>query len=285
VKAKLECLICGLKQGLRTARQAGASEDVQHRLLVELMGTLAGADLSLTPAQVSQGVYEAVNRLTGVEDPYAEAKARHNQAALGLLDRLHEAVRRSADPLSTALRLAAAGNIIDLGVLEDRHVDEHLESVLRVELARDDSALLLERLRKPCSILYLLDNAGEIVFDRVLMEQLRGHDVCAVVKSGPIINDVTRKDAETVGVDQVARVVELGCNSIGVNLERASEEFHRCFRQADVVISKGQGNFETLDETPAEIFFILRVKCDIIARHLGVDVHDSVLIRSPALER
>ncbi|HOX40237.1 MAG TPA: ARMT1-like domain-containing protein [Candidatus Brocadiia bacterium] len=285
MKSRLECLICALSQALRTARQAGASEGVQRKILDELMGILPGSDLNMSPAEISQDAYATVSRLTGVADPFHDAKKRHNAVALALYPRLREIVDSSDNRLETALRLAAAGNIVDLGVLEDDEIAAHLDDALRVTLARDDSADLLAFLEKPRRVLYLLDNAGEVVFDRVLMEELAGHKVQAVVKSAPIINDVTREDAEEAGVAEAAEIIELGCDSIGVNMRRAGTEFRKAFESADVIIAKGQGNYETLDRWDANIYFILRAKCPIVAEELHVKLHEAVLIHSPVYAR
>ena len=237
-----------------------------------------------SPALLSQIVYATVREMTGVADPFAQARRETNRRALALLPELRRRIAASPDPLHAAIKVALIGNVVDLGIgghafdLE-RDIAQGLDAVLAV----DDYPAFRAALKDCRRLLYVCDNSGEIAFDRLLIEDLRARcQVTASVKSRPIINDATMQDAEEVGLPAVADVIETGSDDIGVNWERASREFIAAFRAADLVLAKGQGNFETLDETPGEIFFLLKAKCPEVAAELGVSEGALVFLCSRA---
>jgi uncharacterized protein with ATP-grasp and redox domains len=193
---------------------------------------------------------------------------------------LKEKIARSLNPLETAVRLAIAGNIIDFGPnsrLEDRHVRDAITHAFRAKRLGLDEEDFRTAVMKADKILYLADNAGEIVFDRLLIEQLPYEKITLVVKAGPIINDATMNDARAAGLTDLVEVIDNGADAPGTILEICSEEFRRRFDQADLIIAKGQGNYETLSNVDANILFLLKVKCPVIARHLGSELDSLVL--------
>ncbi len=127
-------------------------------------------------------------------------------------------------------------------------------------------------------MLIIGDNAGETIFDKVLIEELLNLEIIYAVRSGPIINDATIEDVELAGLNRQVRLISTGCDAPGVIRTECSQEFLKIFDEADIVISKGQGNYETLSEEEREIFFLLKVKCPVIAKHIGVDSGDYVFI-------
>lgn len=279
MKARVGCIPCFVKQGLSAARLSTQDPAAQQRVLDEVLRRIQGLSLESSPALLSQIVYAAVREMTGVADPFAEAKRRTNRLALELLPELRRRIAASPDPLHAAIKVALVGNVVDLGI--GGHVFDLERDIARgldADLAVDDYPAFLAALKG--RLLYVCDNSGEIAFDRLLIERLGAHcEVTASVKSRPIINDATMEDAEEVGLPAVARVIETGSDDIGVNWERASREFTEAFRAADLVLAKGQGNFETLDETPGEIFFLLKAKCPEVAAELGVGEGAQVFLR------
>jgi len=240
---------------------------------------MEGISLDRAPAEISDKAVKTVCNLLANEDPYRESKHKHNQEVLKLYPRLKEVISKADDRLHTALQLASAGNIIDLGIVPTFDIEKTIEEVLSRGFAVDHYNQMKERLPSAKNILYIGDNAGEIVFDKLLIEELSPLPVTFAVKEGPILNDVTKEDAREVGMDKVARVISTGQQVIGVNLPEASPEFRRLFEEAEIIISKGQGNYETLDGTSDRIFFILRAKCNCVARSLGVREGNVVLLR------
>jgi len=203
-------------------------------------------------------------------DPYLKIKKEYNQMMLDLYPSFTEMVEQSDTPFDTAMRLAIGGNVIDFGAKYQFDVMETIHSALESELAIDDSASLQQALGSAQSLLYIGDNCGEIVLDKIFLEHLNVPEKIFVVRGGPIINDITLDDARMVGMEKVARVVTTGDDSPGAVWERSSEEFRTLFKEADVVISKGQGNLEGLIERKHKnLYYLLVTKCELIAERIG----------------
>lgn len=274
VKATLDCLECIVSQALRAARCATSDEATQRRILDEVMARIPAMDLSESPAALSLAAYEVTRALTGVHDPYREAKREQNAMALALEDELRALMHDSPDPLDAALHLSAAANVIDLGTMHAHDIDIHaaIDQVMHERFAVDHSEAFKESLAHCSDFLFLLDNAGEIVFDKMLIEEvLKYTRVTAVVKGGPIINDATMEDAEQAGLTEVCEVIDNGGAFVGSPLHLVPGRFLERMRRADVILGKGQGNYETVDDFPGDVFFILRAKCRVVAQHMGVN--------------
>ncbi len=286
MKTELECLPCFFRQVSRTLRHAGVNGDEGRTIMRRVGEIIELADLDEAPARISTELHRTLRRHTGV-DPYRHLKEGSTNSALALLPRL----RRSAapvpgqDPLEAAVRVAIAGNVIDFGIYDEFDLEASLVQSLQMPLASAPYRSFVRALEQSHTILYLCDNAGEIVFDRVLLDLLRaaGKDVTAAVKGCAVINDATRDDASAAGLEESARVIDNGSDGIGTLLETCSERFLDAYRSADMVISKGQANFETLlAEKDRRIFFLFKVKCPVVARSLGRPEGDIVLMNGCA---
>lgn len=281
MEACLDCLQCIASQALRAARLATNDETVQRQILDTCVAAIPGMGLGRSPAVLSLVVYETTQRLAQNPDPYRVLKREQNAMAQEIEDDLRLMVRESADPLDTALHVAAAGNVIDLGTMHAHEIDIHaaLEEVMRERFTVDHTEDFRNSLSRCNDLLYLLDNAGEIVFDKILIEELQKHtQVTAVVKAGPIINDVLLDDARDTGLTQLCEVIDNGGAFVGSPLELVPGSFLERMRRADVILGKGQGNYETIDTFPGDVFLILRAKCEVIARHMGVRLGQVALI-------
>lgn len=281
MKATLDCLACIAAQAVRASRVATNDISMQRRILDETVAQIPGMDMEWSPAALSSPLYHLAGKLSGNPDPYAELKRAQNAVALAMEDVLRQRVRQSRDPLDAALHLAAAGNIIDLGVQTSDAVDIHaaIEEAFQDSFAVNHMDTLRESLASCRDLLYLLDNAGEIVFDKILIEELQQFtSVTAVVKAGPIINDVMMADAEQVGLTKLCEIIDNGGAYVGAPLNLVPQHFLDRMTRADVIIGKGQGNYETVDDFPGNVFLILRAKCECIARHMGVRYGQIALI-------
>jgi uncharacterized protein with ATP-grasp and redox domains len=281
VHTNLDCYPCFLRQALSAARRAGAAPALQREILLETLEQLRALPPEATPPTMADDIHRLVRSRTGNPDPYREAKAEATREALAWLPVLREHARTAPDSLEIAVRIAIAGNIIDLGAAETYDLDQTLARVLTAPLAINGLAALRHALGAAESILYLGDNAGETVFDRVLIENL-DRPVTYVVKAAPIINDATREDAEAAGLDTVAEIIDNGSQAPGTVLDRCAESFRERFSRATLVIAKGQANYETLSTVSAPVFFLLQAKCTVIAADLGVDP-GAFVIKGPAL--
>jgi len=281
VKATLDCLECLVAQALRAARVATDDPVLQREILNHVAAQVPSCDLGKSPGELSLVIYETVRAVTGIADPYRAIKRAQNEAALALEPELRALVAGAADPLAAALYLSAAGNIIDLGVRHNGGIDVRatVEEVMREGFAINHTEALRDSLARSRDLVFLLDNAGEIVFDKILIEELLKHTrVTAVVKAAPILNDVLREDAEQVGLASLCEVIDNGGAFIGSPLGLVPPAFVDRLRRADMLVAKGQGNYETLDEFPGDVFLILRAKCEAIAAHMGVKYGQVALI-------
>lgn len=274
MKTALECLPCYLRQTLQVARISTTDPKLQLEALRRVAELTNGMDMERTPPENSVSVYQAIAEITKCADPYLAIKRESNEQALALLPDIRREVERSDDPLALALRLAIGGNIIDYGAMHSFDIDAAMKRCLSAPFALDDSLELIQRVRslgKGAKVLYLADNSGEIVYDSLVVEALvdQGCEVTVVVKSGPIINDALLADAHACGLEETARIMENGTTCPGTPLESCSPELLQAFQEAELIISKGQGNFETLSEAEAEIYFLLTVKCSVVGAHLA----------------
>lgn len=279
------CIPCYLKQVINTFNQVGVEDEKAQQLLRTVLPVICTLDPRKTPAENSTVLLHKLNELLRNPDPFLRAKQKSNELALRMLPRLRKIVEESTDPLFTACKVAIAGNIIDLGILENFDIDASIENALGSDFAHNDAQFFKSQVEAAHRILILGDNSGEIVFDRLLVEQLKclNKGVVYAVKGGTILNDATMEDAETTGMVEAVKVIDNGTNYIGTILEHCSQEFCQVFFNSDVVISKGQGNYETLESTPEageKTFFLLRAKCPAVARKLKVKLGDIVLARN-----
>jgi hypothetical protein len=276
-----------MRQALHAARIATPDERIQRKVLDRVATLLPGLPSSATPVDMGRQIYKAVSEITGSSDPYIEIKREYNDRALEIYPHLQGHIQASPDHLLTAVKLAALGNIIDFGANPKFDLDKSIEEGLAREFTDSDYPLLTQRLAEVEGVLYIGDNAGEIVFDRILVEQLNqlGKKVIFVVRGAPIINDATMDDAYYVGMDQVAEVITSGVDGPGTTLRFCRSEFIDVFRKADLLLAKGQGNFEGLSDEHAPLFFLLTAKCPVIAHELGVEVGALVLHAQAGLKR
>lgn len=269
---RLPCIPCLV--GHAHDISAGVDDaDAREAFIREVLACIANMDYNRTPPLAAMDIYALLAKTTGLEDPFAEVKRASNRKALDLLDWARSVVAASGDPLDAALRIALAGNIIDYGRCSADGVDmrEVIHTYLAAGFALDQRDVFRRRLDEARSVLYVLDNAGEIVFDRVLIEQIGPSRVTCVVRGGPIINDATMEDAVSTGLVDACRVISSGVAASGTPVEACRDEVRDAFASADLVIAKGQGNFETLFDENREVFHLFMVKCPVIARELGVD--------------
>jgi uncharacterized protein with ATP-grasp and redox domains len=282
MKLNLDCIPCFQRQALQAVRFISDDEELHDKVLREVTKKLLESDWNLTPPELAHEVHRIVKSVTNEKDPYKEVKKESNDLVLKMYPALKAKVEKSNDPIRTAVRLAIAGNIIDFGPLQGFNLEEAIREVLKRKFAIDDYEKLKEILKDAETLLFFADNAGEIGFDKLLVETLlkaKSFDkISFVVKGGPIINDATLEDAVYMGLCDLPNVdfLKLSNGEAGTGPERNSRAVKRWIRKHDLVISKGQGNYEGLSEND-ELFFLLMAKCPVIASDLGVEVGDIVL--------
>ena len=281
-----DCIPCFVQQATEAVEMCVSDRAQRERLLRRLLKEVADADWAVMPVVIAQRLQRIIRAETGVMDPYRALKDSMNHIALKLMPALTEVVRRHADPHEAVVRLAIAGNLLDSGAktgITAGELPKHLETIWEKPLVGEAADLFGAAEAAKC-ILYLADNAGEIVFDRLLIEALPAEKITVAVRGTPVINDATLEDAETAGIPEIAPVITNGSDAPGTILKECSEDFRYWFDRADIIIAKGQGNYETLSDTSKEIFFLLTVKCPIIAAHIGAPVGNMVIYRRNGLK-
>ncbi len=279
MRAFLECISCIVRQTIEILYRIEKSDKKRRKILSAVIKKLAKTDIhKLTPPEATKFAHDEIQRLSGIKDLYKEPKRQNNLEALELYPHLKKLVKKARDPLLMAIRLAIAGNIIDYGALAEFNIRQTIKDVLKKKFAVLDYKRFKRDLKKAQRLLYIGDNAGEIVFDKVLIEELlKQVEVVFAVKSKPVLNDVLVADAEMVGMDKVVKIVKSGSDHAGTTVSKGTKEFKRLFKKADIVIAKGQGNFETLDRERGNIYFLLKMKCPCLAKASGLTKGDIIL--------
>ncbi len=255
---------------------------VHEQIVREVLSWTGDMNMEATPPVLAQKIHRRLREITGTSDPYREAKDTHNHLALSLVPELRIEIEKSSDPLMMAARLAIAGNIIDLGArdnVSETDIRQSIRQALSDPLA-DEQDEFRQAVAEARDILYLADNAGEIAFDRLLIERLLPKQITVAVRGAPILNDATMTDAQIVGLDEIAEIIDNGSDAPGTILEECCTTFTDRFLDADLIIAKGQGNFETLSDQPFNIYFLFKAKCPVIAAHVGLPVGTQVMMRS-----
>ncbi len=276
----LDCISCFVRQALDAARLATDDEQIHKKVVDRVLRMADDLDMSQCPPVIGQQIHRLIRELVGSDDPYYRVKKQFNGLALKLYPDLRKQIISSNDPLETAIRLAIAGNIIDFGAksslteLEVRNtISDSLSDYINPEQIKDFKNAVTEAKE----ILYLADNAGEIVFDHLLIEQLPIEKITVVVKGSPVINDATIEDANVIGLGRIVEVIDNGSDGPGTIMETCSKNFLDRFEKADLIIAKGQGNYETLSGIDKNIFFLLKVKCPVLAEDIGYKVGEMIL--------
>ncbi|MEW6410357.1 MAG: ARMT1-like domain-containing protein [Nitrospirota bacterium] len=285
MKADIDCIPCFFKQTVIALREATSDRSVSERVMREIASFVREVDLSENPAVITTVMHRMIRTLIGC-DPYSDAKRRSNRAVLMLYPELGRMVSESDDPLLTTVRIAAAGNEIDFGLYSTIDIKGILNEAINGVFAINDYDAFRDALYSSESVMYLTDNAGEIVLDKLLISVIKdkGKHITVGVKGSSVINDATLKDAEETGITDLVAVIANSNDCVGTILEFCSNEFLDAFNSADVIISKGQANFETLSgiesihlKNNKAIFYIFKVKCDVVAREVGVKKGDMIL--------
>jgi len=276
MKTYLECIPCFFKQALIASQIAGADEVTQKKVLDKLSQMIPDFSLEQKPPEMGKDIYALVRDVTGNPDPFKEIKYRFNKIALNLYPNLKKKVKESKDPLLTAIRLSIAGNVIDYGTPNSFNVDDEIDDILKKDFAVFDYEKFKNALANTSQILYLADNAGEVVFDKILIEELN-KEIIYVVRDKPIINDALIEDALFCGMDKIAKVISSGSDAPGTILEYCSKDFLDIYKNSKLIISKGQGNFEALSEETKPLFFLFKAKCYCSAKDVGCNIGDIIL--------
>ncbi len=275
-----DCKKCFLEQADKLLAKYRVSNDIAEDIISRLQSFIdKHNDNNLLAPEVSCLMHRLMKKLLKVDDLYEKEKNYYNNLLLNLEEEIRNIIRKSDNPFRTALLYALAGNIIDLGPRRSFDVKNALAQAISEIPVIDHSLLLKDKLKKASTVLYLGDNSGEIVLDKLFIETMDHPDLYFATRGGNVINDVTYKDALSVGLTKIAKVISNGYAAPSTLLNRCSPEFREIFDKADIIISKGQGNLEGLiNNLNKKIFFLFMVKCKVIAEIIGVEEKSTVVL-------
>ncbi len=269
MKIKNICIPCALDFAYRTLKFTGFEDN--EKIMKEILREVASIDYSLTPAHLGTIISRRIKKLTGIEDPYKEEKKKQNEIGKKIYKILKEIISGSKNSVVDAIKISCVGNSIDLGATGIINIDfDKIKKELNFELEEKKLKDFIEKLKKAKSVFFISDNAGEIMFDKVFLEEIKDKKLYVSVKTKPIINDITIEEIDDTGIKDFAEIIETGTDSIGIMMDEVTDEFKKIFFTADMVIAKGHGNFETLVDSKREVFFMLKAKCDYVAQTLKI---------------
>lgn len=272
-----------VKQAVNTVNENEGDPSRQIQTVRKVLIQLAQVDDRLSPSEIAGETNRVIRESLGVLDLYQKEKEVSHEHAWSYLEDLRVLVSEGTDRLKQGLKVSAAGNIIDVVHAFDYDLWEEVEKTVNQELLGEGLESFRKKLNEAPHLLYLADNVGETVFDRVFIETL-DIPVKYVVKSGPILNDATYEFAAAAGIDKIAEIVETGSWAPGTVLSQATPEFQKLFAESPLVLSKGQANYETMDEQGEKVFFLLRTKCHVLSDQLGIPVGNLVLKQGRSID-
>jgi len=279
IKVTYDCIPCAIGSLITLFKKGLVTKEKQEPTMRALLEYLSKIDYNQSPPNLGREMHRIIRDVLQDPDPYYDIKQKFNRLMLDYYPELKKLVDEAENPFQMALRLAIAGNVIDYGPNQLFDINKTLEQARSIVLAIDDSESLQKSISQSKMLLYLGDNAGEIVMDRILLETIRYPNTYFAVRGAPIINDALIEDAEMVGINKIAKIISNGDDAPGTILENTSVEFRDIFDRADLIISKGQGNYEGLNGSDKNIYFVLMTKCDHVANHLGIRKGDFVVKR------
>jgi len=258
-------------------------ENIQTKVLQEVMKHLQNISFTDSPPKLSREVHKIIREITGSKDPYKKIKDTSNEVAKKKYSYLKKLVIESDDPLLMAIKLSIVGNVIDFGTTNRFDVNKMIDHAIKQEFDISSYLQFQHTLEQSKTILFLADNAGEIFYDKLLLEELakKQKQITYVVKANPILNDALTEDTKFAGIDKLAKVIEWDSgqklSSPGIILSYASEKFLEIFKSSDMVLSKGQGNYEGLSDIDRDVFFMLVVKCPLVAQDINSEMSKLIL--------
>lgn len=272
------CIPCVIKQAYNSAKLfTNGDKELQLKIIQEVCAEATKITDDYSAPKFSQKMQSVIEKYYGSENPYEKVKERNIRIAEKYLMFVKLMIEGSTDKLDTAMRAAIIGNIIDFAANPDFDIEYEINRMASDNIDLSDLKIFKEDLRKAGTILYIGDNYEESLFDKFLLKELLHKKVFFAVRSKPILNDITLEDAKKLEIDRLCEVIESGSTIAGTDLDECTPQFLKLFQEADIVIAKGQGNYESLIDAPRPIYFLFKVKCDVIARRSGFKLGKGVI--------
>ncbi|WP_024953734.1 damage-control phosphatase ARMT1 family protein [Sulfurospirillum arcachonense] len=281
MKIEKECLECIYNQSTRVSDYLQVNKTQAIHISKIANQHIENFDFNNTPPHNATPMYEEIAKFLELSDLYADMKDEASLSALKFVSTCKDAINMMPDKLEGAIKAAIAGNVIDLAAEVMFDLEDEIAKIFQRDFDINDFELLKEKLQTTKTLVYLADNAGEEVFDKICIETIKelfpDIKVYYFVRGNPIINDLTISHAKKSGLDDVAILVDSGVPTPGYALDLASQDSLELFNSADCIISKGMGNYECLgDKSGFPLYFLLKVKCQVVAREIGANLGDIV---------
>jgi len=274
MKIQNECILCLFKQVLEVGKTATNDQKKIKELLDIFAVKIPEINFDLTPPEVAEELYNDLKVKLNTRDPYLNFKEKHMQVAHKVYPYAKDVVKNSNHKIQTALLLSATGNSIDAGISNNIDIENIFKNDVKSGFAINDIKDFKKSLAKGKNLLIIADNSGEGYFDKILIEEIKQmYDIKIyyAVRSQPILNDITKKEANEIGINEVAQIVDSGTKAPGLLMEEATEKFKNILENSDIIISKGQGNYESLSESNIPVYYLLKAKCDVIANQFAIE--------------
>ncbi|NPA81147.1 MAG: DUF89 family protein [Epsilonproteobacteria bacterium] len=282
---KPDCLVCLFNQALRVSKAINCNERCADEILQKIALEISKLSVSQTPPEAAAILYPEISQIVGKEDLYEEKKIESTNKAFEFIDFVKSEINNSPDKIDAALRAAVAGNVIDFATEVMFDIDKEIEKIFHADFAIDDKKLFAQKLKTAKTLLIIGDNAGEHVFDKIMIETIKDIypdlEVYYAVRGKPIINDITTAEAKAIDLDKVCEIVDSGVDTPGFVYERANEKMKRLYDECDLILAKGMGNFECMeDKKDKRLFFLFKVKCSVVASTIDKNIGDLICLNN-----
>ena len=256
-------------------------ENIQKEIMKKYAKIIPEAvDKDISAPELAAEIQAYIKKVSGVKDPYKKLKENNLAMASAILEIVKNEIDDAEDPFLASLLMAAMGNSIDAGVSLNVEIEENIERALKHSFTINDYQKFLNDINKAQNLLFIADNTGEALFDKLLLQKLKNYDlnITYVVREVPILNDLTKKEALEIGIDKYAEIISGVSKAPGMLMQTASADFLEAYNKADIVLSKGQGNLECLYQEEENIYYLLKAKCELIAKILDVEIGDFIFL-------
>ncbi|WP_428023855.1 damage-control phosphatase ARMT1 family protein [Arcobacter sp.] len=279
-----DCVECIVGQINKATKLLDLDVDLANEINKEVEKKALNFDFKKSPPFVAKDVYEYLAIKTNLKDPLEKLKQKSIKKATTYVPLIEKKISLSEDKLFTAIKAAVAGNVIDFATTKEFCLDQEINSIFETDFSINDYKIFKEKLEKTDSLIILADNAGENIFDKVLIKTISSLypnlKIYYATRGKAIINDITTKEAFQSGIDKYCEVISSGVDTPGLDKSRASKEFMELFNKTPLILSKGMGNFECLEShNDNKVFFLFKVKCNVVANTISRNLGEIVLKR------
>lgn len=283
MKMEIQCMRCFMKQAVKAAKLSTPRFPRQIKALKKAAAVISDLNPSHAPPQTATRIFKNVAKETGCPDPFASLKKESNTQVKKILPAVKKAAENSADPFSSFVKISLSGNIIDHGILDDFDIEGLLKKEMNELSLVPEIGEIKERVLKATSLVFVADNAGEIAFDSLMLEEFKkinpNLNIIIFVKNSPIINDATAEDAAFFSIDKKFKI-ERTPSTVGLHINLLSPRHRSLLEKTDIIVAKGQANYEMLsEENNPQVIFMLRAKCPVVARALNVEEGTPVILQ------